>query len=89
MQHVGLAVIPGDGVGPKVVDASLPVLHAAAGRAGATLDVLALDWGGEHCLRIGAAMPPDAVEQLHGLPAVRVGAIGRPGTREAVQAPAA
>jgi hypothetical protein len=28
-----------------LVDATLPVLHAAAGQAGAALDVLELDWG--------------------------------------------
>jgi tartrate dehydrogenase/decarboxylase/D-malate dehydrogenase len=71
-------VIPGDGVGPEVVDATLPVLHAAAGQACAALDVLELDWGGEHYLRTGAAMPPDAVEQLRGVPAVLFGAVGRP-----------
>jgi tartrate dehydrogenase/decarboxylase/D-malate dehydrogenase len=54
------------------------VLHAAAGRAGGALDVRELDWGGEHYLRTGAAMPPDAVEQLRGFRAVLFGAVGRP-----------
>jgi tartrate dehydrogenase/decarboxylase/D-malate dehydrogenase len=76
--HIGIAVIPGDGVGPEVVAATLPVLHAAAGRAGAALDVLELDWGGDHYLRTGAAMPADAVARLRGRRAVLFGAVGRP-----------
>ncbi|MDZ5446976.1 isocitrate/isopropylmalate dehydrogenase family protein [Micromonospora sp. 4G57] len=73
-----MAVIPGDGVGPEVVSASLPVLRAAARRAGSKLDTIELDWGGERYLRTGRAMPPDAVDVLRGFSAVLFGAVGRP-----------
>jgi tartrate dehydrogenase/decarboxylase/D-malate dehydrogenase len=75
---IRIAVIPGDGVGPEVIAATLPVLHAAAARAGARLDIREFDWGGERYLRTGRAMPTDAVEQLRGIPAVLFGAVGRP-----------
>ncbi|MBO4208646.1 isocitrate/isopropylmalate dehydrogenase family protein [Micromonospora echinofusca] len=78
MHTVRVAVIPGDGVGPEVVSATLPVLRAAAHRAGAEVDTVELDWGGEHYLRTGRAMPPDAVDVLRGFPAVLFGAVGRP-----------
>jgi tartrate dehydrogenase/decarboxylase/D-malate dehydrogenase len=78
VQDIQVAVIPGDGVGPEVVAATVPVLQAAARAAGAALHTVELDWGGERYLRTGRAMPPDAVEQLQGLPAVLFGAVGRP-----------
>ncbi|WNM38994.1 isocitrate/isopropylmalate dehydrogenase family protein [Micromonospora halotolerans] len=73
-----MAVIPGDGVGPEVVSASLPVLRAAAERAGSRLDTVEFDWGGDRYLRTGRAMPPDGVDVLRGFSAVLFGAVGRP-----------
>lgn len=73
-----LAVIPGDGVGPEVVAATLPVLEAVSSRHDLTLKVTELDWGGERYLTQGAAMPPDAVETVREHDAVLFGAVGRP-----------
>jgi len=33
-----IAVLPGDGIGPEVMEASLPVVSAAAAKAGLKLD---------------------------------------------------
>lgn len=73
-----VACIPGDGVGPEVVAATLPVLSLAAARSGVDLDVVELDWGGEHYLRTGQAMPDDAAEVVRTCDAVLFGAVGRP-----------
>ncbi|MGP4043801.1 isocitrate/isopropylmalate family dehydrogenase [Streptomyces sp. 2A115] len=59
---VRLAVIPGDGIGPEVVAATVPALHAALEAEGHRLDVTSFDWGGERFLRQGAAMPADAAD---------------------------
>ena len=75
---VRLAVIPGDGVGPEVVAATVPVLSAALAARGSQLDVTELDWGGERFLREGAAMPDDAAEVARAHDAVLFGAVGRP-----------
>jgi len=75
---IRLAVIPGDGVGPEVVGATLPVLDAALGRHGARLETTELDWGGERFLREGAAMPTDAADTVKKSDAVLFGAVGRP-----------
>ena len=75
---VRLAVIPGDGVGPEVVAATLPVLRTVLDRQGEALDVTELDWGGERYLREGAAMPADAAEVARRHDAVLFGAVGRP-----------
>jgi len=75
---VRLAVIPGDGVGPEVVAATLPVLAAALDRHDVSLEVTELDWGGERFRREGAAMPADAATITRQADAVLFGAVGRP-----------
>jgi tartrate dehydrogenase/decarboxylase/D-malate dehydrogenase len=72
-----VAAVPGDGVGPEVMDVSLPLLREAAGLDGVEVQVTTLDWGGERYLRSGAAMPEDAAEQLRRFDAVLFGAVGR------------
>lgn len=74
---VSIAVIPGDGVGPEVVDATVPVMTAALQRHGAVLKVETFDWGGERFLREGAAMPADAAGILRSHDGVLFGAVGR------------
>jgi tartrate dehydrogenase/decarboxylase/D-malate dehydrogenase len=74
-------VIPGDGVGPEVIGATVPVLRAALeqhGGADQQLEVTELDWGGERYLREGAAMPADAARIAKAHDAVLFGAVGRP-----------
>ena len=75
---VRLAAIPGDGVGPEVVAATLPVLSAALASQGEDLAVTELDWGADRFVREGAAMPPDAADTVRRHDAVLFGAVGRP-----------
>lgn len=77
-QALHLAVIPGDGVGPEVVGATVPVLRAAVERQGGSLVTTDLDWGGARFLREGAAMPGDAAQVVQKCDAVLFGAVGRP-----------
>ncbi|GAA2431018.1 tartrate dehydrogenase [Actinomadura vinacea] len=79
---VRLAVIPGDGIGPEVVAATVPVLHAALEADGLRLHVTPFDWGGERYLREGAAMPADAADLVKKTDAVLFGAVGRPDVPE-------
>ena len=73
-----IAAVPGDGVGPEVMEVTLPLLETAAAFDGRSLQVVELDWGGERYLRTGEAMPPDAAPQLRAFDAVLFGAVGRP-----------
>ncbi|MFE4683872.1 isocitrate/isopropylmalate dehydrogenase family protein [Streptomyces sp. NPDC056721] len=79
---VRLAVIPGDGIGPEVVAATVPTLRAALEADGHRLDVTELDWGGERFLREGAAMPANAADLVKHSDAVLFGAVGRPDVPE-------
>ena len=73
-----MAVIPGDGVGPEVVEQGLRVLRRVAERHGFGLGLETLPWGSAYYDRHGVMMPPDACEQLRGFQAIYFGAVGRP-----------
>ncbi|MFB6156757.1 MAG: isocitrate/isopropylmalate dehydrogenase family protein [Haloferacaceae archaeon] len=73
-----IAVIPGDGVGPEVVERSMPVVEAAADADGVSLDTTWYDWGSERYLSEGAMMPDDGLDRLRDHDAVFLGAVGHP-----------
>ncbi|HEX2222294.1 MAG TPA: isocitrate/isopropylmalate dehydrogenase family protein [Candidatus Limnocylindria bacterium] len=75
---IRLAVIAGDGIGPEVVDATLPVLTDAAAAAGTSIAVERFDWGAGRVLRGGEVMPPDGVEVIRRFDAALFGAVGHP-----------
>ena len=70
--------MPGDGVGPEVVAATLPLLLGAAALDCVDVEVASLDWGGDRYLRTGTAMPADGPQSVRGYDAVLFGAVGRP-----------
>lgn len=72
-----VAVVPGDGIGPEVVEVTLPLLRTAASIEGVEIAFSEFDWGGERYLRTGTAMPTEAVEQVRDFNAVLFGAVGR------------
>ena len=73
-----LAVVPGDGIGPEVVEVTVPLLEEAARLEGTRLEVTELDWGSDHYHLTGAAMPADAADVVRRHDAVLFGAVGRP-----------
>ncbi len=77
-RRLRIAAIGGDGIGPEVVGAALPLIVDAAALAGADVEVTELDWGGDRLLATGAAMPDDAVEIVRGHDALLLGAVGHP-----------
>lgn len=73
-----IAVIPGDGIGPEVVAAALPILRAALGAGGSDWRWDEMDWNSARYLREGAMMPEDAFETLRRYDSVFFGAVGDP-----------
>ncbi|ELZ27935.1 3-isopropylmalate dehydrogenase [Halogeometricum pallidum JCM 14848] len=73
-----IALLPGDGIGVEVVDATLPILEDAAERGGFSVETTRYDWGSERYLQEGAMMPADAIETLEGHDAILLGAVGHP-----------
>ncbi len=73
-----VATIPGDGVGPEVVAATVPLLVRAATLDDRTVETVEFDWGGGRWLRTGEVKPADAADQLRELDGALFGAVGRP-----------
>lgn len=78
MTHtVDLAVIPGDGIGPEVVDAALAVAHAAV-ESRARISETRYTLGAERWLKDGTVLPDDELDALKKHDAILLGAIGDP-----------
>src|SRR5579864_5984172 len=78
-----IALIEGDGIGPEIVAAALPLLEAAAEAEGARLEWRRLDAGTRAYARTGSSVPPDALEACRGVRAMLKGPAGLPGVRHA------
>lgn len=59
-----MATIPGDGIGPEVVDATLPPVEGAATSHGFDLTFTRYDWGTERHLDEGSMLPDDGLDRL-------------------------
>ncbi len=74
-----IAVIAGDGIGPEVIEAAIPILERAAAKHGFTLDIERLPYGADHYLSTKETLPPPAFEHLRDdVDAIFLGAIGDP-----------
>jgi tartrate dehydrogenase/decarboxylase / D-malate dehydrogenase len=71
-----IAAIPGDGIGPEVMEVALAVLDALQGVDGIDFTVESFPWGSEHYRKTGAMMPTDGLPTLRGFDAVLFGAVG-------------
>lgn len=79
MKTFRIAVYPGDGIGPEVVDQALRVVAAVAKKhADFRLEYQRLDWGYERWTRTGAVVPDDFLEVLRPFDAIFLGAVGWP-----------
>ncbi len=73
-----IELIPGDGIGPEVVDAALPFVRAVADDHGFGFDVTRRDWGTEYYLDHGEVMPEDGLSRLEDADSIFLGAVGHP-----------
>ena len=77
-EPIRVAVIAGDGIGPEIVPAAIPVIDHAAARHGARIAWTEYGWGSAHHRRTGRMMPVDGLEILRGHEAIFFGAVGVP-----------
>ena len=74
-----IAVIAGDGIGPEVIEAAIPVLERAASKHGFVLDFERLPYGADHYLSTQETLPDAAFRHLRDdVDAILLGAIGDP-----------
>jgi 3-isopropylmalate dehydrogenase len=70
-----IAVVPGDGIGPEVIDAGMHILEAL----NLDLEFVRFNWSADEYLRTGVSMPPGAMDDLRDhYAAVYLGAFGDP-----------
>jgi 3-isopropylmalate dehydrogenase len=73
-----VATIPGDGVGPEVVEAARRVVAAAADRSGFGVDWIEVAAGGIAIDTYGVAIRPEDIEVCRSADAILLGAVGGP-----------
>lgn len=74
-----VAVIAGDGIGPEVIDAAIPVIEKAAVAHGASIRWERLPYSADHYLKTGETLPDPAFNHLRDdVDAIFLGAIGDP-----------
>ena len=84
MKTYKIAVIPGDGTGPEVINEGVKVLKAVADKHGFKLDFTFFDFGGERYKRTGETLPDSAIEELKKFDAIYLGAIGHPDVKPGI-----
>lgn len=74
-----VALIPGDGVGPEVVDVARSALEAAAAAEGQEYGFETFSYSADHYLETGETMPDEAFDRLAAeFDAILLGALGDP-----------
>ena len=74
-----IAVLPGDGTGPEVIDEALRVLEAVAGLESFEYTTETFDYGGDRYLATGKIISPEEIAHLRdGFDTMLLGAIGHP-----------
>jgi len=73
-----IAVIPGDGVGPEVINEGLRVLDAVSNAYNVKFDFKIYPYGGNHYLKTGEILPDEALKEMEKMDAIYLGAVGHP-----------
>jgi len=74
-----IAVIPGDGIGPEVIEQAVETIQLAATIFNIDLAFSHFDWGAEKYLATGISLPPGALEMFaKDFDAILSGAFGDP-----------
>jgi len=84
MKTYKIAVLPGDGTGPEVVDEGLKVLKAAATKYDFGIETEHFDFGGDRYLASGEVLPDSAADDLKAFDAIYLGAIGHPDVKPGI-----
>ncbi|MEX2175948.1 MAG: isocitrate/isopropylmalate family dehydrogenase [Pirellulaceae bacterium] len=78
-KQLKIAVYPGDGIGPEVIDEALLVLKRAEELdRGFALQLTTLPWGAEYWKQHGTVVPDDFLDVLLPMDAILLGAVGWP-----------
>jgi len=73
-----IAVIPGDGIGPEVMDEGIKVLEAAGDVTGVKFEWIYYPHGAEHYLKTGEVLTMDSLKEMEKQESIFLGAVGDP-----------
>jgi 3-isopropylmalate dehydrogenase len=76
--HLRLALVPGDGIGPEVVSEAVRVLEAVTRAADVKLETTEYDLGARRWHATGETLPDPVLDELRGHDAILLGAVGDP-----------
>lgn len=76
MSDYRIALIPGDGIGPELTEATLKVLDAVQERFDLNLNIVRVEAGDECLKRRGVALPEDTIETIRNSHACLKGPVG-------------
>ncbi|PIU41125.1 MAG: 3-isopropylmalate dehydrogenase [Candidatus Omnitrophica bacterium CG07_land_8_20_14_0_80_42_15] len=79
-----IAVIPGDGTGPEVINEALKVMKAVSQKCNFNYETIMYDFGGTRYLRTGETLPASAIKELKKADAILLGAIGHPDVKPGI-----
>lgn len=83
-QHYRIASIPGDGIGPEVVDVARVITDTVAKQEGFSIEWRDLPWGSDFYRAHGEMMPKSGLADLGETDAIFFGAVGDPEISDAV-----
>jgi 3-isopropylmalate dehydrogenase len=78
LRNHSIAVVPGDGIGPEVIEGALMALDAVADAEGFALEVTNYELGANRYLKSGEVLTDDDLQRLTEHEAVLLGAVGDP-----------
>mgnify|MGYP000975588265 CR=1 FL=1 len=84
MKKYNIAVVPGDGTGPEVIEESIKVLKTAARKCNFDFNFEYFDFGGERYLKTGETLNDNDIEKLKTKDAILLGAIGHPDVKPGI-----
>src|SRR5512141_261599 len=79
-----VALIPGDGTGPEVVEEAVKVVNAAAAKGGFKLEFTSFDFGAARYLKTGETLPDSAIDEFKKFDSMFLGAIGHPDVKPGI-----
>lgn len=79
-----IAVLPGDGVGPEIIQEGLKVLSVAKELRGFEYELIHYDLGGDRYLKTGEVLPDSVLGELRQMSAIFLGAVGHPDVKPGI-----
>jgi len=83
-KHYLIAVIPGDGTGPEVINEGKKVLKTVGDKHNISFEFTDFNFGGDRYLKTGETLPDSAISEFKKFKVIYLGAIGHPDVQPGV-----